>query len=151
MLVTQRSSWGGVSEPAHQFGEGGPGLGGEDGSGVSEVVPAQVGSSGCLAGRIVDAVERRWGDVGATVGGGEQQGVSASHGQAVEVLFEHRDEVRRDGDISGAGVALGCADESLSGGSGDAAADVDDAVLQVEVASAELGDLSEPECAPRGE
>ena len=63
VLITQRSGRGGVSESAHQFGEGCSCLGGEDGAGVSEVVPAQVGSSGCLAGGVVDAVKRRGGDV----------------------------------------------------------------------------------------
>jgi hypothetical protein len=40
VLVAEGSGGGGVPEPAHEFGEGGAGLGGEDGPGVSEVVPA---------------------------------------------------------------------------------------------------------------
>lgn len=56
-----------MPEPTHQLGEGGAGLGGEDGAGVAEIVPAEVGAAGLRAGRVVDRVERRRSLVGVAV------------------------------------------------------------------------------------
>ncbi len=43
VLVAECGCRGGVAEAVHEFGEGGSGVGGEDGAGVAQVVPAQVG------------------------------------------------------------------------------------------------------------
>jgi hypothetical protein len=43
VLVAQGGGGGGVAEAVHEFGEGGAGVGGEDGAGVAEVVPAHSG------------------------------------------------------------------------------------------------------------
>lgn len=58
VLVAEGCAGGGVAESVHEFGEGGAGLGGEDGAGVSEVVPAQVEASGFVAGPIEDLAQR---------------------------------------------------------------------------------------------
>lgn len=51
VLVPHCSAGGGVPEPTHELGKGRPGLGGEDGAGVAEIVPAQVLAAGGLPRR----------------------------------------------------------------------------------------------------
>jgi hypothetical protein len=57
VLVAHRRAGRGVAQAAHEFGQGGTGLGGEDGAGVAQVVPVEVLAADRLACRVEDRVE----------------------------------------------------------------------------------------------
>ena len=57
VLVAHCGGGCGVAEAVHQLGEGGAGLGGQDGTGVAQVVEAQVWAAGGLAGGVVPAAD----------------------------------------------------------------------------------------------
>ena len=130
-------------EAGHQFGEGGAGLRGEDGAAVAEVIPPQVRSAGGLSCLVERLVQRRRRQV-ATIGGGEQQPVTALLGVPGEVFADHRQQVRWDRDVPGAGIALGGADDDLSPSPHHRTADLQHPGAGVDVFAAELGELTEP-------
>lgn len=139
-----------MAKPTHQLGKGRAGLGGEDGPGVAEVVPAEVLSAGCLPGRVVDLVERRGRHVGVAVGcGRKEQCVLGSTGVVLQVRLHDRDQVGRDRDVAHACVRLGRADDELAAGPHNGAANVDAVVAQVDVTPAQFGQLDELPSYPR--
>lgn len=118
--VAYGGTGGRVPEAAHQFGQCRACLRGEHCSGVAEVVPAQIGATGCFPSRVVDLVERGRRHVGVTVGGSrKEQRLRARRGVVGQVLLDHRDEMGRDRDAAYAGIGLGRADDELSSGAHD--------------------------------
>src|SRR5215218_1275757 len=153
VLVAQRRAGSGVPEPTHQLGERGAGLGGQDGAGVpggrasaSRAVQRPHGhrrsptrgaswSLRVRRGLRWRGARLRW----------EQESVSAGFGVLEEVFADHREQVRRDRHVTGAGVRLRRPDVGATVGAYDGAADAEDAGLRVDVAAAQLGQLAEAE------
>jgi hypothetical protein len=59
-----------------------------------------------------------------------------------EVVLQERDEMRRDRDVSDACIALRLLDDDLAPGPDHGATDADEAELQVDIATPELGKLA---------
>jgi hypothetical protein len=82
------------------------------------------------------------------VTGGEQQPVPAALGVLAQVRRQVVEDVARDRDISDAGVGLRTLDDPAGAGAHDAAADPKDAVADVDVAAAKLGQFTKAQRAP---
>ncbi len=87
----------------------------------------------------------------AVGGGREEQGVLAEGGVVGQVVFFYqRHEMRRDRDVADTSIALGRADDEPSVDADHPTTDPDPVGPQVDVAAAELSQLSEAHCASCG-
>jgi hypothetical protein len=68
-----------------------------------------------------------------------------------DVRFHDRQQVRRDGYVTDAGIALGRSDDHLAVGAYHGAPNLDSGVLQVDVGAAQLGQFAESQTAPGGQ
>ncbi len=68
-----------------------------------------------------------------------------------QVRLDDGHQVRRDAHVAGPGVGLGSADDELPGHPDHTPADAQDALGDVDITTAQLGQLPEPETAPRGQ
>jgi hypothetical protein len=103
MLVTQCCAGCRVAEPAHELGQRRARLSSQNGTRVSQIMPAQIRATGLVASRVERLVERGRGQ-SATVCGGEEQPFLASGDVLAQVVPQHRDQVRRDGHVADAGL-----------------------------------------------
>ena len=74
--------------------------------GVAQVVEAKAGPAGDSAGGVEVSVQGAGSQV-TTVAGRKQQGIRFVPHMDGQMLGDHRHQVRRDGDVTGTGVALG--------------------------------------------
>ena len=92
-----------------------------------------------------------WGQV-PTVVRREQQRIRFGPDVGGQVCLDDRHQVRRDGHVAGSGVALGRGHREAVRGAHHGALDADDADalvgVEVDVATAQLGQLAEPQRAP---
>jgi len=139
-----------VSEPSHEFREGGAGLGRKDGPGVTQVVEMEVRPAGCGT-CLVEGLTESAGVHMPAGQRGEKQGISARLGELLQVIPDVREDMRRDVHVSHSGLGLGRSNGGLAIRPRHAAADSDQSLAEINVPSPQLSDLAVLEGTPGAE
>ena len=121
-----------MTQTAHQLGQAGSGGGRQYRTGVPQVVEAKVRPTSDRAGGVEVPVQRGRGQV-ATVAGRKQQGFWFVSHMSCQMLLEGLQKVRRDGNVTTTGLALGSADHEAATGAYYRTLDVDHTSTGVDV------------------
>src|SRR5215217_3513210 len=139
-----------MSQPGHQFGQTGAGSSCHSRAGMPQIVPPKVRPTGRFPRRIEMSVKRRRCKM-TTMRSGKQQPISAELGKSnIEVVPDRGHQVRRNSHIPNTCIALWPTYDRgrCAGHSYHSAANMNHPGLEINVATAQLDQLTEPQTTP---
>jgi len=144
VLVAHRRLRCGVTETRHQLGQAGASRRGQHRAGMAQIVPAQIGPARGIARLVPMALQRRRLQVSAVIGR-EDQRITMYINVFRQMVFDGRDDVRRDRHVADPGVGLRAGGRVALAGAHRRPPDADHFIRQVDVTAAQLDGLTEPQ------